>query len=78
VDSSWGLTLIVIVVLLVVVISAAFIVSRRPGKRTAKPQQPRRARRDDSGERPVHLDPDPERMAGGRARFTPPFGERRG
>jgi hypothetical protein len=79
VGNSWGVTLLIVAAVIVVVLVAALVISRRSGQRTAKPRQPpRRPRRVEGGERPVHLDPDPDRMAGGRARFTPPFGERNG
>ena len=70
--NSWGLTLIVVLAVLLLIVAAGVLISRRPGQREAKPQEPGRDTRNDDGTRPEHLDPDPERMAGGRARFTPP------
>jgi hypothetical protein len=70
---SWGLTLLLIVVVLVVVVVAAVAIGRRRGeRRTPAPHDVEGPRRNADGSRPEHLDPDPERLAGGRARFTPP------
>ena len=70
---SAGLTLIVIAVVVVLVLVVAFALSRRRGeRRTPAPHDVEGPRRQADGSRPEHLDPDPERLAGGRARFTPP------
>ena len=70
--NSWGLTLIAILAVLLLIVAVGVVISRRPGRREPKPQEPERNTRNDDGSRPEHFDPDPEGMAGGRARFTPP------
>jgi hypothetical protein len=74
---SWGFVLAIIVVVLVVVLAVALFYGRRRGGRTTEPHDVEGPRRQPDGSRPEHLDPDPERLAGGRAQFTPPFGEPR-
>ena len=75
---SIGLTFLAVLAIVLLALAVALVISRRSGQRTAKPREPRRRTRNPDGERPVHFDPDPDRMAGGRARFTPPFGDGKG
>ncbi len=76
-DDAGGFTLLVVLVLVLLAAAFAWMWMRRarhepsgPGGQDGAGGVPREP---ESGNgRPVHKDPDPERMAGGRARFTPP------
>lgn len=68
---SIGVLFLVIAVIVIVGLVAVLLLRRRKG-----PAQPGGAVPDESsgGERPLHKDPDPEGMAGGRTTSRPPGG----
>ena len=68
---SIGFLLIVCAVLAIVAVTALLLTRRRQPDANRDQVDPQ-ATADRPGERPLHRDPDPEGLAGGRARFTPP------
>ena len=71
-DDAAGVTLLILVGLpTVVLLFFGLRFLRRPG-RTTPPPSVERPDGDGFDAGPQHRDPDPERLAGGRARFTPP------
>jgi hypothetical protein len=73
-DDAAGVTLLILVgfpSLVLLFFGLRFL--RRPGRTSPPPSTDRRdGEVTEDGPRPQHRDPDPERLAGGRARFTPP------
>ncbi|HWT23041.1 MAG TPA: hypothetical protein VN213_05990 [Solirubrobacteraceae bacterium] len=67
-----GVFIAICAVAALVIAGMLLLARRRPASPRRESGLDPRASADAGGDRPVHRDPDPEGLAGGRARMTPP------